>query len=126
MPEDATIYSGSPDLDTMGGRLSRARDAIGLSTAQLARRLGVQTATIQAWETDRSQPRANRLSMLAGVLNISPSWLLYGVGTAPVEDTRSDMVRALESQLERLKQLQEETAEIIGQMEADLQRFAER
>lgn len=126
MPEDATIYSGSPDLDTMGGRLSRARDALGLSTAQLARRLGVQTATIQAWETDRSQPRANRLSMLAGVLNISPSWLLYGVGTAPVEDTRSDMARALESQLERLKQLQEETAEIIGQMEADLQRFAER
>ena len=60
------------------------------------------------------------------MLNISPSWLLYGVGTAPVEDTRSDMVRALESQLERLKQLQEETAEIIGQMEADLQRFAER
>lgn len=126
MPEDASIYSGSPDLDTMGGRLSRARDAIGLSTAQLARRLGVQTATIQAWETDRSQPRANRLSMLAGVLNISPSWLLYGVGTAPAEDTRSEMVRSLETQLERLKRLQEETAEIIGQIEIDLQRFAER
>jgi len=126
MPEDASIYSGSPDLDTMGGRLSRARDAIGLSTAQLARRLGVQTATIQAWETDRSQPRANRLSMLAGVLNISPSWLLYGVGTAPAEDTRSEMVRSLETQLDRLKRLQEETAEIIGQIEIDLQRFAER
>jgi len=126
MPEEASIYSGSPDLDTMGGRLSRARDAIGLSTAQLARRLGVQTATIQAWETDRSQPRANRLSMLAGVLNISPSWLLYGVGTAPAEDTRSEMVRSLETQLERLKRLQEETAEIIGQIEIDLQRFAER
>jgi HTH-type transcriptional regulator, cell division transcriptional repressor len=83
MSDTATIYSGSPDLDTMGGRLSRARDALGLSTAQLARRLGVQTATISAWETDRSQPRANRLSMLAGVLNVSPSWLLYGVGTAP-------------------------------------------
>lgn len=124
MPEDASIYSGSPDLDTMGGRLSRARDALGLSTAQLARRLGVQTATIQAWETDRSQPRANRLSMLAGVLNISPSWLLYGVGTAPAEDTRSEMVRSLENQLERLKRLQEETTEIIGQIEIDLQRFA--
>ncbi|MGY6710255.1 MAG: helix-turn-helix domain-containing protein [Rhizobiaceae bacterium] len=126
MPEDTSIYSGSPDLDTMGGRLSRARDAIGLSTAQLARRLGVQTATIQAWESDRSQPRANRLSMLAGVLNISPSWLLYGVGTAPAEDTRSEMVRSLQSQLERLKRLQEETTEIIGQIEIDLERFAER
>jgi transcriptional regulator with XRE-family HTH domain len=108
----------------MGGRLSRARDAIGLSTAQLARRLGVQTGTIQAWESDRSQPRANRLSMLAGVLNVSPSWLLHGVGTAPAEDTRSEMVRSLESQLERLKRLQEETTEIIGQIEVDLQRYA--
>jgi HTH-type transcriptional regulator, cell division transcriptional repressor len=118
------IYSDNPDLDTMGGRLSRARDSIGLSTAQLARRLGVQTSTIQAWESDRSQPRANRLSMLAGVLNVSPSWLLHGVGTSPAEDTRSDMVRSLETQLERLKRLQEETTEVISQIEGDLQRYA--
>jgi HTH-type transcriptional regulator, cell division transcriptional repressor len=124
MSDTGSIYSGSPDLDTMGGRLSRARDAIELSTAQLARRLGVQTATIQAWESDRSQPRANRLSMLAGVLNVSPSWLLYGVGTAPVEDTRSEMARTLEAQLERLKRLHEESAEIIGQIEIDLRRYA--
>jgi transcriptional regulator with XRE-family HTH domain len=124
MPDTTTIYSESPDLDTMGGRLSRARDALELSAAQLARRLGVQTATIQAWESDRSQPRANRLSMLAGVLNVSPSWLLYGVGTAPQEDTRSEMARSLESQLERLKRLHEETAEIITQIEIDLKRYA--
>lgn len=124
MPDTTTIYSESPDLDTMGGRLSRARDALELSAAQLARRLGVQTATIQAWESDRSQPRANRLSMLAGVLNVSPSWLLYGVGTAPQEDTRSEMARSLESQLERLKRLHEETAEIITQLEIDLKRYA--
>jgi HTH-type transcriptional regulator, cell division transcriptional repressor len=124
MSDTVSIYSGSPDLDTMGGRLSRARDALGLSTAQLARRLGVQTATIHAWESDRSQPRANRLSMLAGVLNVSPSWLLHGIGTAPAEDTRSEMVRSLESQLERLKRLHEETTDIIGQIEMDLQRFA--
>lgn len=126
MSDTATIYSGSPDLDTMGGRLSRARDALGLSTAQLARRLGVQTATISAWETDRSQPRANRLSMLAGVLNVSPSWLLYGVGTSPAEDARPEAVRSLEAQLERLKRLHEETSEVIGQIEADLQLLAER
>jgi transcriptional regulator with XRE-family HTH domain len=124
MPDTATIYSESPDLDTMGGRLSRARDALELSAAQLARRLGVQTATIHAWESDRSQPRANRLSMLAGVLNVSPSWLLYGVGTAPQEDTRSEMARSLESQLERLKRLHEETGEIIAQIEIDLKRYA--
>ncbi|NMG38559.1 helix-turn-helix domain-containing protein [Chelativorans sp. ZYF759] len=126
MPDTATIYSGSPDLDTMGGRLSRARDALGLSAAQLARRLGVQTSTISAWETDRSQPRANRLSMLAGVLNVSPSWILHGVGTAPVEDTRPEAVRALESQLDRMKQLHAEMGEIISQFEIELGSLADR
>jgi hypothetical protein len=62
--------------------------------------------------------------MLAGVLNVSPSWLLHGVGTSPAEDTRSDMVRSLETQLERLKRLQEETTEVISQIEGDLQRYA--
>ncbi|MDN2564766.1 helix-turn-helix domain-containing protein [Aquibium sp. A9E412] len=111
-------------MDTIGGRLSRARDAAGLSVAQLARRLGVKSATIQAWESDRSQPRANRLAMLAGVLNVSLSWILYGVGTAPVEDNRSDLVRSLSTQLDRLRRLQQETDQVIGQIENDLNRFA--
>src|SRR5690606_12530652 len=102
VPDTATIYSDIPDTDTLGGRLSRARDAVGLSAAQLARRIGVQSSTIQAWESDRSQPRANRLSMLAGVLNVSLSWLLHGVGTSPTEDNRADVVRSVSVNLERL------------------------
>ena len=90
MTNAMSIYSGNPDQDTMGGRISRARESLGMTTAQLARQLGVQTPTLRAWETDRSQPRANRLQMLAGVLNVSLSWLLYGVGTAPVEEDLRD------------------------------------
>ena len=117
------IYSESPDLDTVGGRLSRARDALGLTPAQLARRLGVKTATIQGWESDRALPRANRLSMLAGVLAVSPSWLLHGIGSAPVEDGASPAVRPIIAQLERLKRLQQETGQIIGRIEDDLARI---
>lgn len=124
MQNTAHIYSDAPDLDTMGGRLSRARDAAGLSVAQLARRLGVKSTTIQAWESDRSQPRSNRLAMLAGVLNVSLSWLLHGVGTAPTEDGRSDLARSVAANLDRLRRLQEETDQIIVQLEDDLQRYA--
>lgn len=124
MPDTANIYSEAPDLDTMGGRLSRARDAVGLSVAQLARRLGVKSSTIQAWESDRSQPRANRLAMLAGVLNVSLSWLLHGVGTSPTEDNRADVVRSVSVNLERLRRLQDETNQLIGQIETDLERYA--
>ena len=124
MPDTATIYCEIPDTDTLGGRLSRARDATGLTAAQLARRLGVQSSTLQAWESDRSQPRANRLSMLAGVLNVSLSWLLHGVGTAPAEESDAETAEAIGLHLERLKRLHHETAEIIVQIERDIGRLS--
>lgn len=121
--DSMNIYTEAPDLDTVGGRLSRARDAVGLTPAQLARRLGVKTVTIQGWENDRALPRANRLTMLAGVLAVSPSWLLHGVGSSPVEDGPSPAVRPIIAQLERLKRLQQETGQIIGRIENDLARM---
>jgi len=122
--DTSNIYSEKPDFDTMGGRLSRARDAAGLSVAQLARRLGVKSSTIQAWESDRSQPRANRLAMLAGVLNVSLSWMLHGVGTAPAEENRSELARSIGGNLEKLRRLQEETNHVIGQIEHELDRLS--
>ncbi|WP_274424337.1 helix-turn-helix domain-containing protein [Chelativorans sp. YIM 93263] len=124
MQNTAHIYSELPDRDTMGGRLSRARDSAGLTIAELARRLGVKASTIQAWESDRSQPRANRLAMLAGVLNVSLSWLLHGVGASPADESRSDLVQAVSTNLQRLQRLHEETASIIAQIERDLARAA--
>nr|WP_246249283.1 helix-turn-helix transcriptional regulator [Chelativorans alearense] len=122
MSDTAHIYSDTRDLDTMGGRLSRARDAAGLTVAELARRLGVKTSTIQAWETDRSQPRANRLAMLAGVLNVSLSWLLHGIGTSPADESRSELVQAVAANLKRLRRLHAESARVITQIEEDLTR----
>ncbi|WP_297583857.1 helix-turn-helix domain-containing protein [Roseibium sp.] len=71
---------------TLGERICKARDISGLSTAQLARRLGIKTATLHSWESDRSEPRSNKLVLLAGVLNVSPTWLLVGRGAPPVVD----------------------------------------
>jgi len=92
--------------ETLGGRIIEARAARGLSTAQVARRLGVQTKTLNAWERDQSEPRANRLLMLAGVLNVSSFWLLSG-GEALNPDNRpgNAELAAVESQLERAKEL---------------------
>lgn len=85
--DGSAIMSTSSSDYTLGERICKARDASGLSTAQLARRLGIKTATLQSWESDRSEPRSNKLVLLAGVLNVSPTWLLVGRGTPPVSDT---------------------------------------
>jgi len=73
----------SETTTSIGDRIATARTHIQLTTAQLSRRLGVQTRTLARWQNDISQPRSNRLAMLAGVLGVSPRWLLVGKGAGP-------------------------------------------
>ena len=78
----------SAEAATFGDRVAGAREQAGMSQTQLAKRLGVRLATLKAWEEDRSEPRANRLSMMAGLLNVSMMWLINGEGEgldAPVD-----------------------------------------
>ena len=70
----------SEDTSTFGDRLAGAREAAGMTHAQLAKRLGVKLTTMQSWEEDLSEPRANRLTMMAGIIGVSFSWLLNGEG----------------------------------------------
>lgn len=75
------------DAATLGDRLAAAREAAGLTQVQLAAKLGVKADTVDAWENDRREPRANRLQMLTGLLGVSLGWLLTGVGEGPDELT---------------------------------------
>ncbi|MEM8877061.1 MAG: helix-turn-helix domain-containing protein [Pseudomonadota bacterium] len=88
---------------TMGGRIAQARDTLDLTTAQLARRMGVKTSTLAQWEADRSEPRANRLVMLAGLLNVSPAWLLMGRGEAPSADADGALLHMTRNELSNLQ-----------------------
>ncbi len=87
--ETETIDWYSGDNATFGDRLTAAREAQGLSQAELSKRLGVKLKTVQAWENDTSEPRANKLQMVAGVLNVSLRWLITGVGEGGVSEPAS-------------------------------------
>ena len=107
----------APDVATFGDRVASARDAAGMTQAVLARRLGVRIATLRAWENDAAEPRANRLSMLAGLLNVSMMWLINGEGegldgpdeAVPLSGNAADLLaemRALRVELgQRAKQV---------------------
>ena len=94
---------------TLGDRLAGAREAAGLDQPALARGLGVKLATVQAWEDDRAEPRANKLQMAAGLLNVSVGWLLTGTGDgldgppAAPDRSRAAEARAALSELRRLR-----------------------
>lgn len=124
--KDDNIFGMAGDNDTLGGRLWRAREAVGLTEAGLAKAIGVKRETLRAWESDRSEPRANRLVTLAGVLNVSPTWLLHGVGDAPQSDVLADELRLLRVQLQHIREMREQTDLAISNMEKAIARIAER
>ena len=55
-----------PDATTFGDRLAGAREAAGMTQKEMAQRLGVKLKTLQGWEDDISEPRANKLSTVSG------------------------------------------------------------
>ncbi len=112
---------------TLGGRISIAREAASLSSAQVARRLGIKSETLRNWETDRSEPRANRLTMLAGVLNVSPGWLLSGRGEGPpVGDMSGDDVLALQMLVNSARREQQNLADTLDRLEAKISHLTGR
>ncbi|MGI9368691.1 MAG: helix-turn-helix domain-containing protein [Ruegeria sp.] len=119
-----------PEAATFGDRVAGAREAANMSQAQLARRLGVKKATIAAWENDLSEPRANRLSMMAGMLNVSIMWLLTGEGDgmdAPREIEAGDVeLAALAAELRAVRGELREAAERAARVEKKLRLLADQ
>lgn len=109
---------------TFGDRLAGAREQAGLTPEQLAQRLGVRLETLHAWEDDLKEPRANRLQMLAGMLNVSLTWLLTGRGEglpAPLDEQPvSEDVLALLSEMRGLREQIAQCGEKLGQLEKRL------
>lgn len=128
MSDTTNIFEEDPDNDTFGGRLSRAREASGLSVKELAWRLGVKIATVNAWESDRSQPGSHRLANLAGLLQVSLSWILHGIGIGPSDDIANDMAdetsRGMTADLVRLRLLHVETGMLIDKLRGEIDRIA--
>jgi len=114
----------SDDAATFGDRMAAAREVTGLTQQDLAARLGVKDKTIKAWENDTAEPRANKLQMLAGVLNVSMRWLLTGEGegvAAPEDRVElSADISALLAEMRELRGQAVTLAERIGRLEKRL------
>lgn len=117
----------SEEAATLGDRLAGAREAAGLSQVALAHKLGVKPVSLRKWEDDLSEPRANRLQMLSGMLGVSLSWLMTGRGDGP--DGPEDIVTMPADVASALKEIRlirarlETTSNQLGQLEKHLRRY---
>ncbi|PWW03643.1 transcriptional regulator with XRE-family HTH domain [Hoeflea marina] len=93
------------DDDTLGGRITHARDLTGMETAEVASHIGVTEETLAEWENDRSEPRSNKLMTLAGVMGVSPAWLISGNGEAPRPQGLQTALDEMTGELARLREL---------------------
>ena len=119
----------SEEQATFGDRVAGARDALGLSQSELARKLGVKLKTLRAWEEDMNEPRANKLQMLAGVLNVSITWLINGEGDGLDGPTEAQPLqseaRALLAEIGRISAQFQSLAARMQRLEARLSELAQ-
>ena len=107
---------------TFGDRIAAAREAQSMDQKTLARKIGVMAKTVENWENDMAEPRANKLQMLSGVLNVSIPWLLTGEGEGvdvPVDVTPADITEVL-AEMRALKSQMSQAADRVGVLEKRL------
>ncbi len=108
---------------SMGSRIGQARTAQGMSLRQLATRVGVKPTTVENWERGRSEPRANKLLMLAGILNVPVLRLLdnenESAGTSEGSEAAGDLQR-VHQKLERAMALQAELSALLNEATVEL------
>lgn len=116
----------SNEAATFGDRVAAGREALGLGQADLAKKLGVKLRTVQGWEDDLSEPRANKLQMLSGVLNVSLMWLLNGEGeglSEPSEEPELSVdISALLTEMRQLKGVIAQSADRLAGLEKRLRK----
>jgi HTH-type transcriptional regulator, cell division transcriptional repressor len=116
----------SNETATFGDRLADARQAVGLSQEELCDRLGIKLKTLQSWENDVTEPRANKLQMVSGVLNVSLRWLLTGEGEG-ISPPAAELSQEVTAILSDMRQLQSELircSDRLGRLEKRLRHAA--
>ena len=114
--DEAGTLDYSDAVATFGDRLVAAREAAGMTQAELARRIGVRRRTLAGWEDDQAEPRANRLQMLAGLLNVSMIWMMSGQGAAPAGPESPASDAAITACLDELRRLHSEHGRIVERL----------
>lgn len=63
-------------IELFANRLNETIEALGVSTAEIARMVGVNQYSVKGWRTGRNMPDGYNVAKICKALNVSADWLL--------------------------------------------------
>lgn len=85
------------ELKTFAERLSDARNTLGISASEAARRMGISAQTFRNWELGATFPQNVEVrKKLAVVMGVTETWLYSGLGVKSAEEQEKITMQAQE------------------------------
>lgn len=107
---------------TFSNRIATARKDAEMTVAEVSRLIAVKADTYKKWELGTTQPRANKLVTLAGVLNVAPVWLLDGNDEYHTDDLdKRQKIEQLSLRIEQMQSMQNRMITMLDELAYDLE-----
>lgn len=110
--------------ETLAERIQQARSLAQLTEIEVSRLVAVKPETYKRWESGCSEPRINKLTTLAGVLGVSPGWLLSGEEAQRGQLSDDQQLALFRNRIEQLSALQARVQVMLDELSCDLDDFA--
>lgn len=104
----------SPDYSVIGRRIKEARTEQKMTQENLADRLDISIAFLSRVETGKAHVNLKRLTQIAEILNVSPSYLLTGSNTTSKDYLREDFRIILDRCSPEQQKLIDQISELIS------------
>jgi len=86
-------HAAEYDFDqALGRRIRERRTALGLSQVEMAGRLGISFQQVQKYESGQNRLSGARLTVLATLLQVPPSWFFEPVDAVPEPEVADRLV----------------------------------
>jgi transcriptional regulator with XRE-family HTH domain len=85
--------------------------------------MGIKAETPNDWETDRAEPQSNRLQALAGILDVSPNWLLTGAGDDPFDSLTETELAQIRDSVDNMREQVLTLADELEQLQRRLESY---
>ena len=109
---------------TIGDRIFERLQQLNMSQKVFSENTGISQSTISEWKSKRTNPTSEKIMIICKVLEVSPEWLLSGIGSSGDRGNaipwyiidRDSELGAVISEYQRLDEKQR--ARLMGYMEA--------